>query len=60
MDIENMDFKIPSPLSPLSPINPSKDNSSETLCEDEFGQFSNINQQIISIESIYGIFNETN
>jgi hypothetical protein len=56
MGIETMDFKIPEPLSPL---NPSKNNSSETLCEDEFEQYSNINEQIISIGSIYGIFNET-
>jgi hypothetical protein len=57
MDIETMDFKI---RELLSPLNPSKDNSSETLCEDAFGQYSNINEQIISIGSIYGIFNETN
>jgi hypothetical protein len=56
MDIETMNFQIPEPISPL---NPSKNNSSETLCEDEFGQFSQTNEQIISIGSIYGIFRET-
>ena len=64
---DKYNFEVPRPISPLPPtpssshgslntydVTPS--TSTETTCEDEIAMYSDTNEQIISVNSIYGIF----
>jgi hypothetical protein len=63
---------IPTPISPLPPTpkhsrpttptanfeEPSPSSSTETVCQDEYGMFSETNELIINIGQIYGVLNK--
>lgn len=52
-----MIFNIPSSISPCpaTPYNNTNNNSTETICEDEYGMFRGNNGQIISVGTLFGI-----